>query len=100
MLGLNDRIALREPAPEKSDTPADKKNDKNARKPNAKPADAKSQSKDNAGDATGKRADKAADSELPPDDAEAPPLASPEVAPIVLHHDRCRWPCVRPSQLL
>jgi uncharacterized protein len=78
MLGLNDRIALREPAPEKSDTPEDKKNDNNARKPNAKPADAKSQSKDNAGDATGKRADKAADSELPPDDAEAPPLASPE----------------------
>jgi hypothetical protein len=78
MLGLNDRIALREPAPEKSDTPADKKNDKNAHKPNAKPADAKSQGKDKAGDAAAKREDKAADSELPPDDAEAPPLVSPE----------------------
>ena len=78
MLGLNDRIALREPAPEKSDTPADKKNDKNAHKPNAKPADAKSQSKDSAGDAAAKREDRAADRELQPDDAEAPPLASPE----------------------
>jgi hypothetical protein len=78
MLGLNDRIALREPAPEKSDTPADKKNDKNAHKPNAKPADAKSQGKDKAGDAAAKREDGAADSELPPDDAEAPPLVSPE----------------------
>ena len=41
MLGLNDRVALREPAPDKSDKPADKKDDKkDARaKPDAKPAD-------------------------------------------------------------
>ena len=40
MLGLNDRVALREPAPDKSDKPADKKGDKkDARaKPDAKPA--------------------------------------------------------------
>jgi uncharacterized protein len=78
MLGLNDRIALREPAPEKSDTPADK-NDKNARKPDNKPGDAKS--KDNAAGTAAKPDHKAADSELPPDDAEAPPVASPEKSP-------------------
>ena len=78
MLGLNDRMALREPAPEKSDTPADK-NDKNARKPDNKPGDAKS--KDNAAGTAAKPDHKAADSELPPDDAEVPPLASPEKSP-------------------
>src|SRR5437660_5598386 len=51
MLGLNDRVALREPAPDKTDKPADKKTDKkDARakpdaksdgKPDGKPADAK-----------------------------------------------------------
>src|SRR5689334_1025425 len=47
MLGLNDRVSLREPAADKTDKPADKKNDKkDARakpdaKPDTKPADGK-----------------------------------------------------------
>ncbi len=83
MLGLNDRIAIREPAPEKSDKPADKKNEKTARgKPPAKPGDAKTDNKatDNKSDA--KPDDKSADSELPQDDAENAdtPPAAPEKA--------------------
>ena len=75
MLGLNDRVSIREPA---SDKPAekDKKNDKGARaKPQAKPGDAKS-------DTAAKPEDKpAADTDLPQDDADnpdTPPTASPE----------------------
>ncbi|MCP3477698.1 DUF459 domain-containing protein (plasmid) [Bradyrhizobium sp. CCGUVB1N3] len=67
MLGLNDRMAIREPAAEKSDKPADK-NDKNERRPDNKPADAKS--KDNSGNTAAKPDDKVAVSELPADDAE------------------------------
>jgi hypothetical protein len=77
MLGLNDRVSLREPAPDKADKPADKKNDKkDARaKPDAKPADGKP-------DAAAKADDKAVDAEAPPDDADAdaPPTAAPEKA--------------------
>jgi len=82
MLGLNDRIPLREPAADKSDKDksdkaAEKKTDKNARKP----ADSKS-AKD--GDAVAKPDDKAAaDSELPQDDAEnadTPPAAPDKAA--------------------
>ncbi len=85
MLGLNDRIAIREAAPEKSDKAADKdkkneKNDKGGRaKPQGKPGEAK------PGDAkTGdaKPEDKpAADTDLPQDDADnadTPPAAAPE----------------------
>jgi uncharacterized protein len=80
MLGLNDRMSLREPAADKSDKPADKKNDKkDARakpdaKPDTKPADGKP-------DAAAKGDDKAVDTEAPPDDADnadAPPAAAPE----------------------
>ena len=83
MLGLNDRLAIREPAPEKSDKPADKKNDKTARgKPPAKPGDAKNDSKaDTKTDAAAKPDEKATDSELPQDDADnadAPQAPSPE----------------------
>jgi hypothetical protein len=68
MMGLNDRMTIREPPAEKSEKPADdKKNDKNARKQDNKPGDAKS--KDNAGSTAAKPDDKAADSELPQDDA-------------------------------
>jgi hypothetical protein len=85
MLGLNDRVAMREPAVEKSDgKSSDKKSDKkDARaKPDAKPADAKSGAKpDGATDAT-KPGDKAVDTELSPDDAadngDAPPIIAPE----------------------
>ena len=85
MLGLNDRVSMREPVVEKSDAkPTDKKNDKkDARtKPDAKPGDAKPGAKpDGAADAAAKPEDKA-DSELSPDDAadngDAPPAIAPE----------------------
>src|SRR5882672_8328939 len=67
MLGLNDRVAMREPAAEKSDGKAsDKKGDKkDARKPDAKPADAKPGAKpDGATDAAAKPDAKPADAEL------------------------------------
>ncbi len=91
MLGLNDRMALREPAPDKTDKPADKKTDKkDARakpdaksdgKPDGKPADAKSQTKpDGTADSAAKPDDKPVDSELPQDDADsdAAPIVAPE----------------------
>jgi uncharacterized protein len=79
MLGLNDRVAIREPAAEKSDAkPADKKTDKKDAK--AKPADATKP--DGAADANAKPDDKAVDTELPPEDAadnsDAPPAITPE----------------------
>src|SRR5882762_6739117 len=85
MLGLNDRVSMREPVVEKSDAKStDKKNDKkDARtKPDAKPADAKPGAKpDGAADAAAKPEDKA-DTELSPDDAadngDAPPAIAPE----------------------
>jgi uncharacterized protein len=75
MLGLNDRIALREPAAEKSDKPADKKGEKKDAKSETK-SDAKSDTKSDA-----KPDDKQVDSELPQDDAESgdlPPAIAPE----------------------
>jgi hypothetical protein len=73
MLGLNDRVALREPAPDKSDKPADKKGDKkDARaKPDAKPADG-------AADGAAKTGDKPVDTELSPDEADSTPVIAPE----------------------
>ena len=85
MLGLNDRVSMREPVVEKSDAKStDKKNDKKdaKTKPDAKPADAKSTAKpDNAIDAAAKPDDKTVDAELSPDDAadsDAPPVIAPE----------------------
>src|SRR4030081_2710674 len=86
MLGLNDRVALREPAVEKSDgKSSDKKSDKKdvRAKPGTRPADAKSGAKpDGAADAAAKPEDKAVDTELSPDDAadnsDAPPIIAPE----------------------
>ena len=81
MLGLNDRISMREPVADKTDKPVDKdnkdkKNDKGARgKPPAKPGDAK------PGDTAAKPDDKPADADLPQDDADnadAPAVAAPE----------------------
>ena len=73
MLGPNDRVALREPAPDKSDKPADKKGDKkDARaKPDAKPADG-------AADGAAKTGDKPVDTELSPDEADSTPVIAPE----------------------
>ena len=86
MLGLNDRVAMREPAVDKSDgKSSDKKSDKKdaKAKPDAKPADAKSGAKpDGATDAAAKPEEKAVDTELPPNDAadngDAPPVTAPE----------------------
>jgi uncharacterized protein len=83
MLGLNDRLAMREPVSEKSDKSSDKKSDKkDARdKKDTKPADAKPAAKpDNAADTAAKPDDKTADTELPQDDADAdaPPVLAPE----------------------
>jgi uncharacterized protein len=88
MLGLNDRVAIHEPPPDKSDDKSpDKKSAKTdgkidgKAKPDGKPAGARSVAKP---DTAGKSDDKAADFELPPDDAAdssgAPPAAAPEIA--------------------
>src|SRR5450755_3723867 len=82
MLGLNDRVAMREPAAEKSDSKSsDKKSDKKdaKAKPDGKPSDAKPGAKPD--DAAAKPDDKAVDAELSPDDAadsDAPPIIAPE----------------------
>jgi hypothetical protein len=85
MLGLNDRVAMREPAAEKSDgKPADKKSDKkDARaRPDGKPSEAKPGAKgDDAADAAAKPDDKAVDTELSPDDTADNGDASPIIAP-------------------
>src|SRR5450631_3071871 len=75
MLGLNDRVSMREPVVEKTDSKStDKKHDKKdaKTKPDAKPADAKPAAKPD---------DKPVDAELSPDDAadsDAPPAIAPE----------------------
>lgn len=74
MLGLNDRISIREPVADK-DKDKDKKNDKGARaKQPAKPGDAK------PNDTAAKPDDKPADADLPQDDADNAdtPAAAPE----------------------
>jgi uncharacterized protein len=92
MLGLNDRVSMREPAADKPDGKAtdkktDKKDDKkdvrakpDAKPGEAKPADAKPGAKPDAGAA--KPEDKTADAELAADDAadnaDAPPVLAPE----------------------
>jgi len=83
MLGLNDRMALREPAPDKTDKPGDKKTDKkdakakpDAAKPDAgKGADGKTKPDGTADDAT-KPGDKAADK--PADKAADKPNDKPD----------------------
>lgn len=75
MLGLNDRISIREPVADKPDKDKDKKNDKGARaKQPAKPGDAK------PNDSAAKPDDKPADADLPQDDADNAdtPAAAPE----------------------
>jgi uncharacterized protein len=79
MLGLNDRIAMREPAAEKTDKDksTDKKGDKKdvRGKPDTKPADGKTKPDDAA-----KADDKAVDPDLPPDEADSAdtPQATPD----------------------
>jgi hypothetical protein len=77
MLGLSDRVAMREPAGEKSDGKSpDKKNEKKdaKAKPDGKPADTTKP------DGAAKPDDKAVDTELAPEDADngdAPPAIAP-----------------------
>ena len=88
MLGLDDRVAMREPAVDKSDSKSsDKKADKKdvKAKPEAKPADGKPGAKPGGGtDATAKPDDKPVDTELSPEDAadnDGPPAIAPEKSP-------------------
>jgi hypothetical protein len=89
MLGLDDRVAIREPAPDKADTKSpDKKDDKKdaKAKPDGKSSVAKSAAKpDGATAAAGKPDGKATDAELSPGDAadnsDAPPLIAPPEPP-------------------
>ena len=87
MLGLNDRVAMREPAAEKSEgKPGDKKSEKKdvRTKGDGKSGDAKpgAKSDDAADNAAAKPDEKAIDAELSPDDAadngEIPPIITPE----------------------
>ena len=83
MLGLNDRIAMREPAAEKSEgKPGDKKSDKkDARaKGDGKAGEAKPKGEDTT-DAAAKHEDKAVDTELPPEDNADNGEATPTIAP-------------------
>src|SRR5256885_4612299 len=81
MLGLNDRVAMREPVVEKKGDKDKKDDKKDARaKPDAKPADAKPKPEGSA-EAAAKHDDKPVDTELSPDDAadnETPPAITPE----------------------
>jgi uncharacterized protein len=79
MLGLNDRLAMREPVSEKSDKSSDKKSDKkDARDKDKK--DTKPAAKPDAPEGAAKVDDKAADTELQDDadNADLPPVLAPE----------------------
>jgi hypothetical protein len=81
MLGLNDRVSLREPAVAAGDKKVDKKEPRDAKaKPDVKPSDVKPGAKPD-GTADAKPDDKPVDTELSPDDAadaDAPPVMTPE----------------------
>ena len=82
MLGLNDRVAMREPAGEKTEKPAEKKSDKkDTRAKGDAKGDAKAaEPKSDKAETAVKPEEKAVDTELPPDDAdnaEAPPAIVP-----------------------
>ncbi|MGY3620660.1 SGNH/GDSL hydrolase family protein [Bradyrhizobium sp. USDA 10063] len=79
MLGLNDRVSIREPVVDKKDDKkTEKKDDKNARAKDAKPSDTKP-SDTKPSDGAAKPDDKPVDTELSPDDAaDAPQAATPE----------------------
>jgi hypothetical protein len=80
MLGLNDRVSLREPAADKSDKKGDKKDAR--AKPEAKPSDTKPGTKpDGAADAGAKPDNKPVDTELSPDDAADNGETMPAIAP-------------------
>jgi len=83
MLGLNDRMAMREPAAEKSDgKPGEKKSDKKdtRAKPDSKSGDAKPAGKSDEPADAAKPDDKASDAELSDDDekGESQPVVTPD----------------------
>jgi hypothetical protein len=103
MLGLDDRVPIREPAADKSDKPSDKKGDKkdtrgkadakpsdakpsdakpsDTKSSDAKPSDPKSAATPDGAAGAAKPDDKIVDTELSPDDAadtDAPPAIAPE----------------------
>jgi hypothetical protein len=84
MLGLNDRVAMREPVVEKKDDKKTEKKDdkKDARKPDAKPAEKPAAKPDSTADTAARPDDKPVDTELSPDDAadnaDAPSAIAPE----------------------
>ena len=85
MLGLNDRISMREPVVEKTDKPDDKKIDKTKKDAKAKPGDPKSADAKPQGapDNPAKVDDKAVDSDLPQeelDNGDVPAVSAPEKA--------------------
>jgi hypothetical protein len=90
MLGLDDRVAMREPAVDKSDgKSSDKEVDKKdaKAKPDAKPADGKPGAKPDGGtDATAKPDDKPVDAELSPEDA-----ADNDGLPAIAPEKSSRW---------
>jgi len=78
MLGINDRVAMREPVAEKKD---DKKKDdkKDARKPDAKPGEKPAAKPDGGADTAAKPDDKPADADDDTADAaDTPSIAAPE----------------------
>jgi uncharacterized protein len=81
MVGVNDRVAMRDTTPEKSDKPADKKTDKKEVK---KPADAKpgakpdTTAKPDAAAPAAKADDKPADDADEADNADSPSILAPE----------------------
>ncbi|MBU6464311.1 MAG: DUF459 domain-containing protein [Bradyrhizobium sp.] len=84
MLGLNDRIAIREPAAEKSEGKPDKKGEKKDAKAKAAAGTKPAADGSKPGEAAeaAKPDNKAVDTELPQDDADndAPPVITPEKA--------------------
>jgi hypothetical protein len=77
MLGINDRVAMREPVAEKKD---DKKKDdkKDARKPDAKPGEKPAAKPEGSADTAAKPDDKPADAEADDADAADAPSIAPE----------------------
>jgi uncharacterized protein len=74
MLGLNDRVTIREPVTEKSDKPADKESGKDMHAKGDAKSDGKGGAKQQPKPEVAHKPE--ADTELPQDDAEAPPVKS------------------------
>ena len=93
MLGLNDRVSIREPAAEKSDVKSSDGKSSDGKSSDSKSSDSKSSDKktdkkdakakpaDGAADPNAKPDDKAVDTELPPEDAADNADAPPAIAP-------------------